>query len=291
MEDSVEKFYEEWHESARSNRSEELRDRDLMALNYVKDCNSVLELGCGCGYVLNKTTSSVKAGIDISKTAIEFAKVEVNSSVATDLRVVNIDKESLPWENGVYDGCMAIEVLEHLFDPVKALAELNRVLKDDGKLVVTIPNIGYFIFRYYHMVTGEVSDFHGNGMIVNEHIRFYSVKSMVSLLKLTGFGDIKVRGALKLVVPDGQKTNVSAPSTPKKKRSIGSILYALRPTPINIISKLNRILGLWKIMPSLFAVGLVIEARKVCESQYKYNEAIDHQHTSSQRERINVHNI
>ena len=45
-----------------------------------------------------------------------------------------------------------------------------------------------------------MSDFHGNGLIVNEHIRFYGVKSIKKLLELTGFEIINVKGAMKRIV-------------------------------------------------------------------------------------------
>lgn len=46
---SIERFYEEWHKSALDNRAFELKDRDLMALDYLRDCQSVFELGCSSG--------------------------------------------------------------------------------------------------------------------------------------------------------------------------------------------------------------------------------------------------
>jgi len=46
----------------------------------------------------------------------------INLAKKTDLQVVNVDNEDLLWANELFDGCMAIEVLEHLFDPVHAPA-------------------------------------------------------------------------------------------------------------------------------------------------------------------------
>ena len=95
MSKNIERFYEEWHKSALDNRVCELRDRDLMALDYLKDCQWVFELGCGSGIVLNMLEASIKAGADISEQAINIAEKIVHSSEKTDLRVVNIDNEDL----------------------------------------------------------------------------------------------------------------------------------------------------------------------------------------------------
>ncbi len=40
MSRNIERFYEEWHKSALDNRAFELRDRDLIVLDYLKDCQS-----------------------------------------------------------------------------------------------------------------------------------------------------------------------------------------------------------------------------------------------------------
>ncbi|GAX62918.1 methyltransferase type 11 [Candidatus Scalindua japonica] len=286
MTNSIEKFYDEWHKSAESNRTLEIRDRDLLAIEYVGNCRSLLELGCGCGVLLNRASSAQKAGADISAEAIKIAKKEVHASGKVDLRVVNIDSENLPWESNSFEGCMAVEVLEHLFDPVHALAELNRVLEKNGKIVVTIPNSGYFYYRYYHLVTGGVSDFHGNGMIVDEHIRYYCERQIMKMMQLTGFGHIRIKGVMKTVV-----STETIQQKRDRKLSFRKLLHAVRPTPVNVLSKSNKIFHLWKRYPSLFAVGLVIEARKVEESKFRYNAAIDHQHRTAELEKLNINYV
>jgi len=293
--DYFKNFYEESYEKSHNDLIRDgtkdlkevktVRDRDYVAINFLKGCDSVFELGCGVGYVLNMTDASRKSGVDISNYAVEIARKNVKAQGKVDLRVVNIDNEELPFDDKSHDGCMAIEVLEHLFDPVHALAELNRILKKDGKIVVTVPNIGYFLFRFYHMFYGEVSDFHGNGMIVNEHIRYYSVKSLKNLLKLTGFGNIRVKGTMKFVISSGTSKQREISS----RISFKELLKALRPTPLNILSKLNRVFRLWKKFPNFFAVGIVIEANKIEESSYKYNMALAADDSKIEhREKVNV---
>lgn len=283
MNDGISKFYEEWHDSASDNRSEEIRDRDLLAINYLSDCDSIFELGCGSGVVLNMASAKKKAGADISQKAIQTASSCVQASGGVDLKVVNVDNEDLPWNSQSFNGCMAIEVLEHLFDPVHALSELNRILLPKGKIVITVPNIGYYYYRYYHLFSGEVSDFHGNGLILNEHIRYYCAKSMNHLLRLTGFGEIKVKGVMKKIV----NNNISNIEN-KGHIDIKNIIYALRPTPLNILSKSNSLFSLYKRFPGLFAVGLVFEAIKIEESQYRYNSAVDHQKRTGDQEKLNI---
>lgn len=62
---------------------------------------------------------------------------------------------------------------------------------------MTVPNNGYLPLRFYHLKTGEVSDIHGDGLILNKHIRYYCVQSITKLMELTEFGNINIRGAMK----------------------------------------------------------------------------------------------
>ena len=284
MTDHITQFYEEWHRSAGANRSNEIRDRDLMALDFLRDCESVFELGCGSGTILDMSPAPIKAGIDISEEAIRVAGKTTSAAKPKDLRTLNIDSADLPWDDETFDGCMAIEVLEHLFDPIHALAEMNRITKKHGKLVVTIPNIGYFHCRLYHLTSGEFSDFHGNGLIVNEHIRFYGVKTIRRLIELSGFKVVNIRGARKKVMQNSSESSSGG-------ISVKRILWALRPTPINVIFRCNILFRLWRWFPSLFAVGLVVEATKTENSMYRYNTAIDHQVRSLDKYALNVNTI
>jgi SAM-dependent methyltransferase len=286
MSTRLEQFYEEWHQGAGDNRGNEIRDRDVMALEYLEDCDSVFELGTGSGIVLNMVRASTKAGVDISPSAVALAERTLGGPNHSDLRVLNIDSEDLPWDANSFEGVMAVEVLEHLFDPVHALAELNRILKDRGKLVVTVPNIGYFACRLYHLRSGEMTDFHGNGVVLSEHIRFFGTKTMAHLLELTGFDVVRVRGAMKRVVASQTERTTGDHRSP-----LSRVVQALRPTPTNALTKVNSLFRLWKAFPSLFAVGLVFEAVKRGPSSYRHNAAIDHQLRTDSQRKLNVSSI
>jgi SAM-dependent methyltransferase len=61
------------------------------------------------------------------------------------------DAHALPFADGSFDAIVAVEVLEHLRNPVAASSELARVLRPDGVALITIP----FMFR----VHGDPYDF------------------------------------------------------------------------------------------------------------------------------------
>ncbi len=61
-------------------------------------------------------------------------------------RVVDANKR-LPFKDNSFDLIWCSEVIEHLEDPAKSLAEFRRVLKPGGELIITTPNSYCLVFR------------------------------------------------------------------------------------------------------------------------------------------------
>jgi SAM-dependent methyltransferase len=105
---------------------------------------SVADLGCGSGTILCDVLKH-KPGwrgqaLDISPTAIDYAeRLSIYKEVhdRAEFRVGDIAQ--LPYQDGTLDLVIASEVIEHAPDPRKVMEEIARVLRPDGKLVVTIP--------------------------------------------------------------------------------------------------------------------------------------------------------
>jgi SAM-dependent methyltransferase len=65
---------------------------------------------------------------------------------------------ALPYENAVFDCVLCLDVLEHLAyaDQPRALAELRRVLKASGELLVSVPNLAHLQSRLNLLVRGRL---------------------------------------------------------------------------------------------------------------------------------------
>jgi 2-polyprenyl-3-methyl-5-hydroxy-6-metoxy-1,4-benzoquinol methylase len=50
----------------------------------------------------------------------------------------------LGFRNSVFDKIACFEVLEHLDSPIRALKEFKRVLKADGEIMISVPNVWYW---------------------------------------------------------------------------------------------------------------------------------------------------
>ncbi len=98
----------------------------------------VLDVGCGGG-ILFYLAKDVKngVGLDGSSKQIEFAK-----SINKNAVFVNSTATKLPFRDKSFDYVTCIEMIEHMSkeDSELMLKEIHRVLKDDGKFILTTPN-------------------------------------------------------------------------------------------------------------------------------------------------------
>ncbi len=60
---------------------------------------------------------------------------------------MNLDQDPIPEPDGSMDLILASEVIEHLVNPRHVLAEVRRVLRPRGRVLVTVPNVAFWRFR------------------------------------------------------------------------------------------------------------------------------------------------
>ena len=132
----------------------------------------VLEAGCGDGRFLNELSEigvEDLHGIDYSERAISFSKIFVSQA---NTQTANLF--SIPYENNYFNTIFLIEVLEHIkLDEVeKVLGELNRVLKKDGQLILTVPskNVPTGSKHYQHFTSESLKNTLG---------QFFEIKEIV----------------------------------------------------------------------------------------------------------------
>jgi ubiquinone/menaquinone biosynthesis C-methylase UbiE len=105
--------------------------------------SSFLDLGFGGGaylrYMVNQSTITI--GVEIS---FELVRTLKNSFSLESIDYVVADAENLPFRNESFDCILCNQVLEHLPFIERAINELHRVTKPDGKVICTVPNFSDF---------------------------------------------------------------------------------------------------------------------------------------------------
>lgn len=96
------------------------------------DDDLILDAGCGSGLITRHVKNVI--GLDLSE--IELA---LSRKYAPHGQYVRGDVLNLPFRNCALDSVICTEVLEHLSNPSLAIGEFNRVLKNGGLLVGSVP--------------------------------------------------------------------------------------------------------------------------------------------------------
>ena len=145
---------------------------------------SVLDIGCARGYLgrLLKEKGALRVeGIDISEGALVEANKVLDQTYALDLE--GEWPEELKAKK--FDVIIMAEVLEHVFDPVKVLKNVQRVLKDGGIIIITTPNFMTWTNRV-KFIFGDFQ-YQDQGMFDFGHIRWFTHEYLKKVLRDSGF--------------------------------------------------------------------------------------------------------
>lgn len=102
---------------------------------------------------------------------------------------VNLNTQTLPFASNTIDSINMGEIIEHVENPSAALREINRVLKKDGKFIMSAPHANDWWTTTHNWFTPFIRD-----QDPGEHLSNWSKIDMVRLLKVNGFKVKKIHG-------------------------------------------------------------------------------------------------
>ncbi len=131
----------------------------------IKEGDYILEIGCGVGddaiAMAEQAGSSGKIiAIDVEQGMIEQAIERTKDlELALEFRQGNVC--NLDFEDNQFDGCRTDRALQHLKNPHQALAEMVRVVRPEGQLVVSEPDWGTLVVdsRTDHTLTRKILNY------------------------------------------------------------------------------------------------------------------------------------
>ncbi len=154
----------------------------------------ILDLGCADGEIYKEYTDICDFfGIDISESFLDKAKENGYKTYLLD-----IEKEKLPFDNNFFDIIIMGETIEHIVNTDFFMTEINRVLKLEGNLIISIPNINQWI-SFIMMLFFDLPPRY-SARFRAPHVRDFTFKTMKLCLQEFGFS-IKNRSGTGLFLP------------------------------------------------------------------------------------------
>ncbi len=150
-----------------------------------KKSGKLYDIGVGWGHFANtaeKMGFDVE-GIEISETMHHYATNDLN------LKIVKGSFHKIPVKENFYDVITLWDVLEHLEKPLEVLKKANRMLKDDGIIVIQVPQIDSKVAK----IQKEKWP-----MLSVEHINYFSKSTIKLALEKSGFKILKFKTSYEL---------------------------------------------------------------------------------------------
>jgi len=151
-----------------------------IASKYIKKGNAILDIGCFDGRFIKKLKKEKNCsviGMDINADAVKIAQTN-----NLDARVFDLDRPEglLKLPKKSFDVITLLDVLEHLPYPPKLISYLSDLLKDSGKLIISIPNINHVDVAIKIIADGWTP--FEDGLLDKTHVHFYSTEEITDLL-------------------------------------------------------------------------------------------------------------
>lgn len=182
-----------WH-----TRRFNLISRELAALNLDAP---VLDLGCHSGdltAVVARASGQPVVGIDISEDAISYAQKRF-----PDIKFVQGDfPDDADFEENYFSAATSFDVMEHIPDTDRVVAEVARVLKPGGYFVIAIPNENLLfrvVWSLWTRLKGQVwdgvhvHDFRTEGFSLFEEAGFEKIKEKKIIGRMWWFVIFKLK--------------------------------------------------------------------------------------------------
>lgn len=157
--------------------------------NQIRDQKiSILDVGCGTGNILKKLNT------------LDFQELHgcdwlpVSNKTPYKYTQVDLNKQGLSkYSDNTFDLLICSDVIEHLENPAQILQEIQRVLKPEGHVILTIPNAWNIQERLLFLLTANSSRY------VSErksapfgHISFFTTDILESLFDRAGLNLIRL---------------------------------------------------------------------------------------------------
>lgn len=168
---------------SRSFDPEDFDNPHTLALLCVPPRATVLDLGVASGEPVAKELQAQSC--QVFGVEIDAESAQAASPYCKDVRVADLDDPAAlaPWPDP-FDVVLALDVLEHLRSPAEVLRRSATLLKPEGFVCVSIPNIAHYSVRE-QLLHGRF-EYTDDGLLDRTHLRFFDWPAIVDLFREAG---------------------------------------------------------------------------------------------------------
>lgn len=146
----------------------------------------VLDIGCADGVfskvILDGTEAKKLVGIDVLSSSVTWAKKHWKNY--KNMKFFVGDAHKLNFKSGTFSAVFALEVLEHVHEPVEVLKQVKKILKKDGYAVFLVPSDS----KLFRAVWFLWLHFYPRGWVWREtHIQTYRDNTLSKICRNAGF--------------------------------------------------------------------------------------------------------
>ena len=153
-------------------------------------CRALLDIGCGAGEfgaLVKRTMNTEVWGVDINEQAAQLATRKLD-------HVLNAPfLEGLDLPSDYFDVITFNDSLEHFPDPAPPLALCKKMLKTDGVVICSVPNVRY-IENVMHFLVDMDWKYEDSGILDRTHLKFFTKKSIARTFETEGYDVLSVTG-------------------------------------------------------------------------------------------------
>jgi SAM-dependent methyltransferase len=148
----------------------------------------LLEVGCSVGQFTFPLAERGYAmhGVDLSGNSIEVARKRAAGRPGRGLTFSVADAERLDFPDGSFDGALSFSTLRYVPDLPRALSQIRRVIKPDGRVVLDFPNR---FCPWFYLKPWLGSERHPND-------RWFTAEELRRLFREAGFEQVRVETIL-----------------------------------------------------------------------------------------------
>ena len=154
----------------------------------------VLDVGCHTGILgaaLKERKSCEVIGIDNDERAMAVAGERLDGVRFVDLEEEGWSDKLIAYGVRDFDIVLFGDVIEHTREPMQILAEARALLKSNGKVIVSLPNVANLRVRL-GLLFGKF-DYEDSGILDKSHLRFFTLKSARELAVNAGYRIVEER--------------------------------------------------------------------------------------------------